>query len=174
MTKKQPVSLTLEELCREVASHLSTHQLLDAQSDGRVSSAPDARTIRYYTTLGLLDRPMRVGREVRYGRRHVLQLLAIKALQGASLPLGEIQARLYGRSNAELEAILAAVAGEQSHRQEPMHMIHWREITIEPGLKIMAEEGWSPEMDLASLEKRMRAALAALNTASRVGNGGSK
>src|SRR5947209_1505508 len=102
-------SLSLDELSDEVAGQLEQRGLLGAAPDARVSAAPDARTVRYYTTLGLIDRPAIVGREARYGRRHVRQLLAIKGLQAASLPLAEIQQRLYGRSDAELDALVSAL-----------------------------------------------------------------
>jgi len=160
--------LSLDELANEVQTVLGKRRLLEAQADGRISAAPDPRTVRYYTTLGLLDRPQIVAREARYGRRHVLQLCAIKALQTAGMPLAEVQSRLYGRSDSELEALIASAA--ESHRQQlpEIHALTWREVTIEPGLKIVVEEGWSLRMSSAALEEKIRAALAALN------NGGLK
>src|SRR5437762_5194630 len=106
------ISLSLPELSSEVATALSRLGLLGAAPDARVSAAPDARTVRYYTTLGLLDRPRIEGRQARYGERHLLQLLAIKALQAVDLPLAEIQQRLYGRSDAELKALVDSLAAE--------------------------------------------------------------
>jgi DNA-binding transcriptional MerR regulator len=153
---------TLAELAGQVQEMLSSHGLLEAQDDGRVSAAPDPRTVRYYTTLGLLDRPEIVSREARYGRRHVLQLGAIKALQAIGLPLGEIQSRLYGKSEAELETLVASVARSRAEKPAAVSAMTWREITIEPGLKIMAEGGWTPRTSMAALEERIRAALAAL------------
>ena len=49
--------MMLDELSDRVARELGVRGLLGAAADGRVSAAPDARTVRYYTTLGLLDRP---------------------------------------------------------------------------------------------------------------------
>ncbi|MEW6730697.1 MAG: MerR family transcriptional regulator [Acidobacteriota bacterium] len=167
---EETVSLTLEELSNEVTRLLTMHGLLGTQQDGRVSAAPDIRTIRYYTTLGLLDRPKMIGRQAQYGRRHLLQLLAIKALQGRSMPLAEIQAKLYGCSDVELEALLAAVSQEQTQQSE-IRPLYWREITIEPGLKLLAEESWSSKLDQAALEERIRAALVTLKASSRR-NGG--
>ena len=89
--------MMLDELSNRVAGELADRGLLGAASDARVSAAPDARTVRYYTTLGLLDRPRIEGRQARYGERHLLQLLAIKALQALDFPLAEIQQRLYAR-----------------------------------------------------------------------------
>src|SRR5205823_13215113 len=44
-------------------------------NNGRVRDVPDRRTVRFYTTLGLIDRPAALrGRTALYGRRHLLQL----------------------------------------------------------------------------------------------------
>jgi DNA-binding transcriptional MerR regulator len=159
--RKQEEKFTVEELEHEVSRRLADYGLLNAQHDGRVSPVPDARTIRYYATLGLLDPPMMEDRQARYVRRHLLQILAIKALQGVSLPLSTIQSQLYGKSNAELEQLLAALAEEQQRRHQ-VHPVIWREVTLEPGLKIIAQEGWSSILDLSELEKRIHAAVSAL------------
>jgi DNA-binding transcriptional MerR regulator len=77
--------------------------------NGRVRDVPDLRTIRYYTTLGLLDRPAKMrGRTALYSRRHLLQLVAIKKLQANGLSLAEIQARLAGAT----DGMLGQIAGE--------------------------------------------------------------
>src|SRR5438270_13086658 len=104
--------MSLEALSSEVAVQLAELGLLGAAPDARVSAAPDARTVRYYTTLGLLDRPRIENRQARYGERHLLQLLAIKALQAFDLPLAEIQRRLYARSDAELAQLVEALSAE--------------------------------------------------------------
>jgi len=161
--KNPDATLTLDALSMEVGRLLEEKALLDAQADGRVAAAPDARTVRYYGTLGLVDRPSIVQREARYGHRHVLQLVAIKALQARGLPLAEIQARLYGRSNSELETLLSAVSQERP-RPAGVRPLRWREVTVEPGLKVMVEDAWAPRSSSAALEERIRAALAALLT----------
>ena len=70
---------------------------------GRVRDVPDLRTIRYYTTLGLLDRAAAMrGRTALYGRRHLFQLVAIKRLQARGHSLAEIQQRLVGLSDTAL------------------------------------------------------------------------
>lgn len=156
-------NLDLNGLIVEATRLLSEVGLLDAQPDGRVTGAPDPRTVRYYATLGLVDKPRYEGREARYGRRHVLQVVAVKALQSTGLPLAEVQQRLYARSTNELEAILEAAREE--HRRRPtaaIRTVRWREIAVEPGLRILAEDGWSPTSNPAALEQKVRAALTAL------------
>lgn len=155
--------MLLDDLSERVARELSERGLLGAAADARVSAAPDARTVRYYTTLGLLDRPRLEGRQARYGERHLLQLLAIKALQALDLPLAEIQQRLYGRSDAELKALVGSCAAEAEARakEAPLPALRLREIALEPGVRLVVEEGWRPR-DAAALEARIRAALVAL------------
>jgi DNA-binding transcriptional MerR regulator len=154
------MSLSLPELSEEVAAALARLGFLGAAPDARVSPAPDARTVRYYTTLGLLDRPGIAGRQARYGPRHVLQLLAIKGLQVRGLPLAEIQERLYGRSDAELEALIDAMGREAAETPAPRIVAtRVREVMVEPGLRLLVEEGYRPGLEV---ETKLRAALAAL------------
>jgi DNA-binding transcriptional MerR regulator len=155
-------TFTLEELSRQVQARLESLGLLDAQRDGRVAPAPDARTVRYYGTLGLLDRPRIVDREARYGPRHVLQLVAIKALQALGMPLGDVQQNLYARSNSELESLLNTVTIDRSAKGPAVQPVRWHEVVLEPGVKLMVKDGWSPSMSPAALDERIRAALAAL------------
>src|SRR3954469_2891373 len=94
----------LDELCAEVERVLAEQTI--GPSDGRVRQVPDLRTIRYYTTLGLLDRPAEMrGRTALYGRRHLLQLVAIKRLQAHGLTLQQIQEKLLGQTDAALRRI---------------------------------------------------------------------
>src|ERR1700722_789699 len=73
----------------------------DGPPNGRVRDVPDRRTIRYYTTLGLLDRPAEMkGRTALYGRRHLLQLVAIKQLQARGRSLAEVQQALLGQPDS--------------------------------------------------------------------------
>ncbi len=74
--------------------------------DQRVRALPDARTVRYYQSIGLVDRPDREGREAVYGWRHLLQVVAVKRLQVRGEPLARIQAALVGVSTEALEAAL--------------------------------------------------------------------
>jgi hypothetical protein len=80
---------TLGELVEEAAARIAA---LPAPKNGQVRPVPDDRTIRYYGTLGLLDRPLAMrGRTALYGRRHLAQVVAIKRLQSTGRSLAEIQ-----------------------------------------------------------------------------------
>ena len=75
----------------------------NGQGSGRVRSLPDLRTIRYYTTIGLLDPPAEMrGRKACYGRRHVLQLVAIKRLQSRGMALVQVQESMVGANDSAL------------------------------------------------------------------------
>ena len=72
-------------------------------ASARVRAVPDTRTIRYYTTLGLIDKPSEMrGRTAFYGKRHVLQIVAIKRLQAEGLTLEAIQNKLLGATERTL------------------------------------------------------------------------
>lgn len=78
----------------------------------RVTWAPNARLIRYYTTLGLLDRAAHFeGRTAFYSSKHLLQILAIKYLQLGGRKLEEIQPILLGLTESAL-ARLIGLEGE--------------------------------------------------------------
>jgi len=125
---------TLEELTAQAALALGSGAPL--QASGRVREIPDERTIRYYTTSGLLDRPAELrGRTAYYGRRHLLQLVAVKRLQAKGLALAEIQQRLYGATNATLER--AAQLGKPD--EEPPRRAFWREAAPAPAVKQVVE-----------------------------------
>jgi DNA-binding transcriptional MerR regulator len=100
---------TLDELTERVGAALSVGY--DGQPSGRVRHLPDQRAIRWYTTIGLVDRPAATrGRTAMYGPRHLLQLVAIKRLQARGLSLVSIQAELAGATDAQL-ARVARVPG---------------------------------------------------------------
>src|SRR5947209_13437555 len=139
---------SLDELSSEVADRLAELGMLGAAPDARVSAAPDARTVRYYTTLGLLDRPRIENRQARYGHRHLLQLLAIKILQSQDLPLARIQELIYGRSDAELQQVIDSLPAQTAHELPALTL---REVVVEPGLRLLANDGWVP-LDEAALE----------------------
>jgi DNA-binding transcriptional MerR regulator len=99
-----PILWTIDELGSRVAQALAVDYT--GAPNGRVRGVPDLRTIRYYTTLGLLDRPAEMrGRTALYGRRHLLQLVAIKRLQADGLALAEVQQRLLGLSDRALKEL---------------------------------------------------------------------
>ena len=103
MAKPKPPAgdLTLPELVGALSGLLANGY--EGARSGRVRDLPDARTVRWYQTLGMVDRPDAFrGRAALYGRRHLLQLAAIKKLQSSGFPLADIQRGLAGKNDAEL------------------------------------------------------------------------
>ena len=114
---------TLAELAEACASALDALGI--AARNGQVRDRPDARTIRYYTSLGLVDRPAEMtGRTALYGDRHLLQVLAVKATQARGASLTDVQRTLVGASTDELRTAIgpglpAALAGAVRPAPEP-------------------------------------------------------
>lgn len=129
---------TIDELAQRAADALASEGV--HAPNGRVTAAPDRRVIRWYATIGLLDRPLRhPGRTARYGPRHLLQLVAVKRRQAEGHSLAAIQAELAGATDATLRRVagvpdqdtdLPAGTGEVSvdgHRTG-----FWRAVPIAP------------------------------------------
>jgi DNA-binding transcriptional MerR regulator len=92
---------TIDQLALAVAAALA--EGYGGPPNGRVRDVPDQRTVRYYTTLGLIDRPVEMrGRTALYGRRHLLQLVAIKKLQASGRSLAQVQQALAGQTDLAL------------------------------------------------------------------------
>jgi DNA-binding transcriptional MerR regulator len=101
---------TLDELVDQVVGALASGY--GGQASGRVRDLPDRRAVRYYTTLGLVDRPSGWrGRIALYGERHLLQLAAIKRLQARGLTLAQVQAELTAVDDATLRRLAGLPRG---------------------------------------------------------------
>jgi len=112
-------SNTVSDIVSFMTGHWTIHELAEAvnvwcrdralePANGQTASELSARTLHFYRSSGLLDAPeSSAGRG--YGRRHLLQLKAIRLLQAQGLPLSRIQQLLFGRSDAELKQIVGSV-----------------------------------------------------------------
>jgi hypothetical protein len=96
---------TLDELLDRVRAALAEAEYPGAPN-GRVRDVPDRRAVRWYTTTGLVDRPVAMrGRSALYGARHLLQLVAVKRRQAEGHSLATIQAELAGATDETLAGI---------------------------------------------------------------------
>jgi hypothetical protein len=110
---------TLDELAERVDAALAVDY--PGQPSGRVRDVPDRRAIRWYTTIGLIDRPLaHRGRTALYGPRHLLQLVAVKRLQASGLPLVAIQQELAGATDSELGRVARLPAAVASPPTAPI------------------------------------------------------
>ncbi|HEU0034815.1 MAG TPA: MerR family transcriptional regulator [Kofleriaceae bacterium] len=114
---------TFPELVKQVAQWLAA---LPAPRNGQVRAVPDERTVRYYATLGLLDRPLAMrGRTALYGAKHVAQIVAIKRFQHLGKPLSEIQQLLPGLDTATLSR-LSGVPLPVERTRKPARAEFWK------------------------------------------------
>ena len=118
---------TLDELAERVDVALAVDYA--GPPSARVRAVPDRRAIRWYTTIGLIDRPVaHRGRTALYGPRHLLQLVAVKRLQASGLPLVAIQQELAGATDTQLARVArlpggpATLDGSGSPENEPAEM----------------------------------------------------
>jgi hypothetical protein len=92
---------TMDELVERVRRALAAEY--PGAPNGRVRDVPDRRAIRWYTTTGLVDRPLGMrGRTALYGPRHLLQIVAVKRRQAEGHSLADIQAELAGATDDAL------------------------------------------------------------------------
>lgn len=157
-------AFTLDDLVDAAEALLRTaHATAD---DDRVSAFPDRRTIRYYQTLGVLDRPLHYeGRQAIYGYRHLLQAVATKLLQAAGHSLSQVQTALAGVDTARLEASVAPALGAPSPApalpppaQVPARAPRaWRAVELAPGVVVSLDPELvaDPEALLARLTQAL-------------------
>jgi DNA-binding transcriptional MerR regulator len=87
-------------------------RITGAQERYKVTDIPSIRTLRFYTSRGMLDKPLAYdGRTALYGYRHLLQVVVIKCLQANHLPLTKVREMLQGLRNEDLEGLLE-ISGE--------------------------------------------------------------
>jgi len=138
---------TLRELTAEVAAQLERNY--EAADNGQVRAIPDERSIRYYTTLGLIDRPTSMrGRTALYGRRHLAQLVAIKRLQSLGKTLAEIQTLLPTLDDPTLSRVSGVVV--KSTPRASSRAAFWRdEPTLAPVPLPGSSASFIPTLSLA-------------------------
>lgn len=90
----------------EVANELLPQFLPPEEFDSRVQDTINPRLVRHYTTQGLLDKPLKLGREARYGYRHLLQLLVLRRLLAKGYNAGSLVNLTGNKPESELESLL--------------------------------------------------------------------
>jgi hypothetical protein len=141
-------SWTISELCERVAEALA--ESADVPG-GKARAIPDERSIRYYTTLGLLDRPALRGRTAYYGARHLAQLVAIKKMQADGATLAEIQELLPAIDDARLAELTGIALGAAV--RAPARRDFWRSPpAVAAQDAAFAEAGPTRGMDAARAE----------------------
>ncbi len=96
---------SLEELV-QIANELLPQFLPDEKAHTRVREDVTPRLVRHYTSQGLLDEPLREGREARYTYRHLLQVLLVRRLLTEGYGASVIDTFARSKTNSDLEALL--------------------------------------------------------------------
>lgn len=154
---------SLQELSARVNEWCDEHEI--APASGQAGEAVSERSIRYYRTLGLVDAPEGGS----YGEKHLLQLTAIRLLQGRGLSLRRIRELLYGRSVPELREIQrrgvaeACQIADSSRIAMTMGDELWRVIPLDEDFLLVSRRG------TAVTAEQREAVLAALRTGSALG-----
>lgn len=94
-------AMSLEQAVERANALLSA--ATTAQRDGRIRPTLDARTVRYYQTLGIVPPPRRAGgRRAVYRSTHLVRAVMTKLLQAGGARLDDVARRLGDRSDQEL------------------------------------------------------------------------
>lgn len=105
LSREQPL-WSLEEFA-QVLNELLPQFLPDRQSHSRRSHEEvNPRLVRHYASQGLLDEPLKQGREARYTYRHLLQMLLIRRLLSEGFGTSALQSFVVAKTNTELESLL--------------------------------------------------------------------
>jgi DNA-binding transcriptional MerR regulator len=111
--------MTVDQVLSDAGQKISTLGI-EQDPQSRVATLPDIRSFRMYRNQNLVSPPnTKEGTAGTYGRKHVLQLVAIKSLQSQRLPLREIRIRLANAGENELEKLIDAPAGSRSFSAKP-------------------------------------------------------
>src|SRR5690606_19716519 len=81
-------------------------ELLPKDAGKRAAEPVNQRLVRHYATQGLLDEPLKEGREARYLYRHLLQLLVVRRLLAEGFTATVVGHVLKDRPEGELEGLL--------------------------------------------------------------------
>jgi hypothetical protein len=155
---------------RGLAAHATA--LVDAAgirpTNASARAAPSARSVRFYVSNGLLDRPEGTGTAATYNYRHLLQLLAIKIRQreGQRLEIikremKELTGDLLERRVAQSLAPALATGADATVRRDEEGPAVWRRIPVADGIELHVRED-SPASHndaLAAMREAVRAAL---------------
>ena len=127
--------LDLEGLCARAEAITGPGVTQGAETDARLAPRIDPRTVRYWQSLGLVDRPAAYeGRRAIFGYRHLLQVVAVRLLQRQGSSLAQIQP-------AVLEQAVSTTLGAPSPpvgalEVPPTPAPLWRTVELAPGVLV--------------------------------------
>lgn len=98
-------SWSLDEFV-QVANTLLPQYLPQERSHTRVREEITPRLVRHYTSVGMVDEPLKEGRYALYTYRHLLQILIVRRLLAEGYGASAIDRFAKSKDNSELEALL--------------------------------------------------------------------
>ena len=169
---------------RGLAAHVTA--LVDAAgmrpTNASARAAPSARSVRFYVSNGLLDRPEGTGTAATYNYRHFLQLLAIKIRQREGQTLDVIKREMkeitgdalerrvaqslapalgLGGQGAGAPSIGGAAAAGNGDGQGQRAPATWRRLPVADGIELHVRDDSPAARDeaLMAMREAVRAAL---------------
>lgn len=164
-----------------VANETIPH-FLPGDSSQRGREEVNARLVRHYASLGMLDEPGREGKEARYTYRHLLQLLLLRRMlaqgygtaaidsfarrqtdsQLADLLAGKLELTI--KPNAALEYLQDLKKARNGHTAQPSTATageRWSRIQLLPALELHVREDYQPlsEAETAEVLKKLKQVL---------------
>lgn len=97
---------SLEEFVR-ITNDLLPQFLPTQRGNTRVREEVTPRLVRHYTTLGMVDEPLKEGRYAVYIYRHLLQILVVRRLLSEGFGTTAIAQLALKKTNTELENLLS-------------------------------------------------------------------
>ncbi|MBW1701305.1 MAG: MerR family transcriptional regulator [Deltaproteobacteria bacterium] len=178
---------SIDELVEHAAQMIQL--FVPKQERYKVTDYPDVRTVRFYTTRGLMDKPHRYsGQQAVYRVKHLIQLIVIKYLQSQYLSIKKVAEMINGLSQEELLIIIdlpkkgdfkSAYLEPVSQNKKPssrkslkvkkirnsISELVWNHFTIESGFEVHIREDFFPEnpSHVEVLANRIRVILKQIN-----------
>src|SRR4026208_1765913 len=131
-------------------------------------AAPSARSVRFYVSNGLLDRPEGTGTAAIYNYRHLLQLLSIKIRQREGQTLDVIKREMRETTGDLLERRIAqslapalGARADAAVAQDDQGAAAWRRVLVADGIEIhvRGDPPASSEDAIVAMREAVRAAL---------------
>jgi hypothetical protein len=155
---KEGLPLTL--LLGRINTQVARFRPGEIGEDSRTSHEFSPRSFRHYQTLGCIDPPERVGKQVVYHFRHYLQGLALRKLLWERVPSEEITVLMAGRTIADYMQLLRKRIGIIARQSKSSDASDtgtqaaetWKRIGIVPGVELHLR-GDLPKPNRADLKK---------------------
>lgn len=155
----------------QLTNDLLPQYLPENPANTRVREEVTPRLVRHYTSLEMLDEPIKEGRSARYSYRHLLQMLLVRRLLADGYGASAINQMATSKDNTELEALLQggvhltvtpanpalaflqqlqqrqgdAQPSKAALRSTPRQLnpAHWTRIEVSPGLELHVQENFT-------------------------------